>query len=80
MLDKVAEALKHYCDRVETDALGARLKRSPKKREIEHFDGLARYQVKGESFASVRKTHPTNSKAVDKLSTKLLSNWPNIFR
>jgi hypothetical protein len=53
VLDKVAEALKHYCDRVESDAVAAGLKRSPKKREIEHFDWLARYQVKGESFASI---------------------------
>ena len=53
VLDKVAEALNHYCHRVETDALAAGLKRSPKKREIEHFDWLARYQVKGESFASI---------------------------
>jgi hypothetical protein len=53
VLNSVAEALEHYCDRVEADALAAGLKRSPKKREIEHFDWLARYQIKGESFASV---------------------------
>jgi hypothetical protein len=56
VLDNVAEALKPYCDRVENDALAAGLKRSPKKRETEHFDWLARYQVKGESFASIAKS------------------------
>jgi hypothetical protein len=56
VLDKVDEALKHYCDQVETDALAAGLIRSPKKRDIEHFDWLARYQVRGESFASIAQT------------------------
>jgi hypothetical protein len=53
VFDKVAQALEVYCDRVEADALAAGLKRSPRKREVVHFDWLARYQVKGESFASI---------------------------
>ena len=53
VLDKVARVIERYCDRVEGDALAAGLKRSPRKREVEHFDWLVRYQVKGESFASI---------------------------
>jgi len=55
VLNNVDQALDLYCDRVENDASDAGLKRSPKKRETEHFDWLARYQVKGESFASIAK-------------------------
>ena len=39
------EALDAYCNRVETDALAAGLKRSPRRRDIGHFDWLVRYQV-----------------------------------
>ena len=53
VLDQVAEALKGYCDRIEADALAAGLKRAPRKREVEHFDWLARYQLKGSSFQAI---------------------------
>jgi hypothetical protein len=53
VLDRVAKALDGYCDRIELDALAAGLKRVPRKREIEHFDWLAQYQLKGISFQSI---------------------------
>lgn len=56
VLAEVRGALKQYCDRVAADAAMAGLKRTPRKREIEHFDWLVRYQIKGESFASIAKT------------------------
>ena len=53
---EVAQAVESYCDRVEAEAIAAGLKRSPRRREIEHFDWLARYQVKRESFASIARS------------------------
>ena len=55
MLKQVRTFLNKYCDRVEADALRAGLKRAPKKRGEQHFDWLVRYQIKGESFASIAK-------------------------
>ena len=56
VLQHVRRALDDYCDRIEVAALRAGLKRAPRKREVAHFDWLARYQVKGESFASIAQT------------------------
>ena len=56
VLEHVRHALDDYCDRIEADALTAGLKRAPHKREVEHFDWLARHQIKGESFASIAHT------------------------
>ena len=56
VLEQVREALNDYCARTEAAALAAGLKRAPRKRELEHFDWLARYQLKGESFSSIAKT------------------------
>lgn len=56
VLREVARATDDYCDRIEAKALTAGLKRAPRKRGLEHFDWLARYQVKGESYASIAKT------------------------
>lgn len=56
VLERVRRALDDYCDRIEAAALAAGLKRAPRKRGVEHFDWLARYQVKGESFASIAKS------------------------
>jgi hypothetical protein len=52
----VRQSLQEYCARVEADAVAAGMKRAPRKRAIEHFDWLVRYQIKGESFASIAKT------------------------
>jgi hypothetical protein len=56
VLAEVSRATENYCDQVEADALAAGLKRAPRKRGVEHFDWLARYQVKGEAFASIAET------------------------
>jgi len=56
VLTEVARAIDDYCDRIEAAALAAGLKRAPRKKGVGHFDWLARYQVKGESFASIAKT------------------------
>ncbi len=56
VLRKVARAIDDYCDRIEAAALDAGLKRAPRKKGVDHFDWLARYQVKGESFAFIAKT------------------------
>ena len=56
VLREVTRATDDYCDRTETAALAAGLKRAPRKRRVEHFDWLARYQVKGESFAFIART------------------------
>jgi hypothetical protein len=55
VLEKVNERLDAYCDQVEADALTAGLKRSPRRRDELHFDWLVRYQVLGESYASIAK-------------------------
>jgi hypothetical protein len=55
VLEQVRQALDDYCDRIEAAALAAGLKRATRKQGVEHFDWLARYQVKGESFASIAK-------------------------
>ena len=56
VLAKVARATEDYCDWVEAESLAAGLKRAPRKRGVEHFDWLARYQIKGESFAAIATT------------------------
>ncbi len=56
VLREVARAIDDYCDRIDSAALAAGLKRVPRKKGVEHFDWLARYQVKGESFAAIAKT------------------------
>jgi len=53
---KMERATEDYCDRIDANALAAGLKRAPRKRQAEHFDWLARYQVKGETFASIAET------------------------
>jgi hypothetical protein len=53
VLEEVRQALKDYCDRVESSAVAAGLKRAPRRRELEHFDWIVRYQNKSESFASI---------------------------
>ncbi len=58
VLEQVRHAVDDYCDRVEEAALAAGLKRVLRKRGVEHFNWLARYQVKGESFAHIAKTAP----------------------
>jgi len=49
----VEQSVEAYCDEVEAAALAAGLKRSPRKRDIVHFDWMVRYQVKRESYASI---------------------------
>ena len=56
VLKEVARAIDDYCDWTEAGALAAGLKLALRKRELEHFDWLARYQVKRESFAHIAKT------------------------
>ncbi len=58
VLKELEHAIDEYCDQIEAAALAAGLKRAPRKRGVEHFDWLARYQVKGESFASIAETAP----------------------
>jgi len=53
VLGEVRQALKDYCDRIESSAVAAGLKRAPRRREPEHFDWIVRYQIKSESFASI---------------------------
>jgi len=55
VLERVVRAIDHCCDKVEADALAAGLKRAPRKTSVDHFVWLARYQVKGESFASIAR-------------------------
>jgi hypothetical protein len=56
ILGLIVKALEDYCDRTEAAALVAGLIRAPRKREVEHLDWLARYQVRSESFASIART------------------------
>ena len=56
VLKRVGRTLDDYCNQIEAAALAAGLKRAPRKREVGHFDWLARYQIKGESFASIAHT------------------------
>jgi hypothetical protein len=53
--EQVETELEKYGRQIESDALSAGLKRTPRKPAIGHFDWLARYQVRGESFASIAK-------------------------
>ncbi len=87
--ERVEEELEKYCTRIESDALAAGLKRTPRKQVIKHFDWLARYQVRGESFASIAKHsdfhlaggRQTIRKAVIDLADYLsLRLRPSIFR
>ena len=55
VLQKVNEAIEAYCYQIEADALAAGLQRSPRRRDVVHFDWLVRYQVLGESYASIAK-------------------------
>jgi hypothetical protein len=55
VLEEVRQALKDYCDRIEGSAVAVGLKRAPRRRESEHFDWIVRYQIKGESFASIAR-------------------------
>lgn len=53
------EALKEYCDRREVAARAHGLQKAPaEKRTLEHYRWLARYQVKGESFADIWRSLP----------------------
>ena len=52
--EQVRQALRDYCNRVERSAMAVGLKRAPRRRELEHFDWIVRYQVRAESFASDR--------------------------
>ncbi len=56
VLAQATRAIDDYSNRIDTAAEAAGLKRAPRRREVEHFDWLARYQVKGESFASIANT------------------------
>jgi hypothetical protein len=56
VLGEVRQALNEYRARIEADALAAGLKRAPRKRAAEHFDWVVRYQVEGESFASIAQS------------------------
>jgi hypothetical protein len=56
VLREARRAVDNYCERIKAAALAAGLKHAPRKREVEHFDWLVRYQVKGESFASIGAT------------------------
>ncbi len=53
VVQQAAKAAKDYCDQIEASALAGGLKRAPRRREAEHFNWLARYQIKSESFASI---------------------------
>ncbi len=53
VLEQVRQALNDYCDRIESSAVAAGLKRAPRRRELEHFDWIVRYQIKSESFTSI---------------------------
>ena len=55
VLQRLKEALDAYCNRMEADAVAAGLKRSPRRRDVGHFDWLVRYQIKGQSFASIAR-------------------------
>ena len=52
---EIRQVLKDYCDRIESSAVTAGLKRAPRRRELEHFDWIVRYQIKGETFASIAR-------------------------
>jgi hypothetical protein len=58
VLERVAREVDDYCDKIEAAALAAGLKRTPRKQAIEHFDWLARHQVKNESFAFIARNVP----------------------
>ncbi len=62
VLKEVARVTDDYCDQTLAAAEAAGLKLAPRKRELEHFDWLARYQVKGESFAHIART-PSHKRA-----------------
>jgi GNAT superfamily N-acetyltransferase len=53
VLEQVARDVDNHCDRIEAAALDAGLKRVSRKREVEHFDWLVRYQIKGDPYASI---------------------------
>jgi hypothetical protein len=59
--------------RVEAAALDAGLKRVLGQREVEHFDWLVRYQIKGTPTHPSHKTRLTNSKVAVKQFGKLSS-------
>jgi len=56
VLAAVTKELDSYCDQTERDAVAAGLKRTPRKLQTEHFDWLARYQVREECFAEIART------------------------
>lgn len=53
VVQQATRAAKDYCDQIEAKALAAGLKWAPRRREAEHFNWLARHQIKGESFTSI---------------------------
>ena len=55
VLEEVRQTLKDYCDLIERGPVAAGLKRAPRRRELEHFDWIVRYQIKAESFASIAR-------------------------
>lgn len=55
VLRQINQALDAYCNRIEAAALAAGLKRAPRRRDVGHFYWLVRYQIKGESFASIAR-------------------------
>jgi hypothetical protein len=58
VLARVSQALDDYCDRIDAEASASGLKRMPRKKGIQHFDWLARYQVRRESFADIARNAP----------------------
>lgn len=52
-LQRVAESIEAYCDRVEAEAEAAGLKRAPRRIEPVHFDWLVRYQILSESCGAI---------------------------
>jgi|GEM_PF-5891997 len=57
------KALKQYCECREAEARKRGLEKAPeKKRTLEHYNWLVRYQVKGESFATIFHTLPQGQK------------------
>jgi len=56
------KALKQYCECRVTEAQKRGLEKVPEKRTLEHYDWLARYQVKGESCATIWHNLPLGEK------------------
>jgi len=74
-LDAYTEQLSRYVERVLID-----FKATPSKRQLDHFEWLARYQVSGEKFSQIAKDSPQITGAAVKMAVWRLARQIDLPR